>query len=220
MSLLALALVALAACGGGESKEPLTLAQRVVAEEDAPGSKPDPVEKRQQTTDFDEFIIGLSDFAVDPNKEEMTEVFRGAGFRGAIADTRFFGEKHSRSAPHISSSAIQLESEEGAASALEWAHADSLKPCPRTCAVKISEFDVRGIPGAQGVRRSASAEDIEAVGREDDVPFDSYQVLFTDGPFVYTVDAHGPPGSVTEEQAVEIATALHDRVEGAPPPST
>ena len=46
MPLLALsAVLALAGCGGGESTEPLALAQRVVLEEDAPGSKPDPVEK-------------------------------------------------------------------------------------------------------------------------------------------------------------------------------
>lgn len=219
MTLLASVLFALAACGGDESKEPLTLSERVVAEEDAPGSKPDPVEKRQQTADFDEFISALEELAVDPNKEEMSEVFREAGFEAAIADTRFYGETHSMTSPHISSSAIQLQSEEGAGNALEWLHADSLKPCPETCAVQISEFDVDGIPDARGVRRSQSAEDIETVGREDDVPFESYQVLFTDGPFVYTVDVHGPPGSVSEEQAVEIATAFHGRIEGAPPTS-
>ena len=216
--LLALsAVLVLAGCGGGESKEPLTLAQRVVLEEDAPGSKPDPVEKGQQTADFDEFIDALSELAIDPDRETMTEVFREAGFQEAIANARFFGETHSRTAPHIFSTAIQLQSAEGAAKALEWLHADSLKPCPKTCAVQISEFEVDGIPDARGVRRSQSAEDIEAVGRKDDLPFDSYEVLFSDGPFVYTVDVHGPPGSVTEEQVQEIASALHSRVEGAPP---
>jgi hypothetical protein len=216
--LLALsAVLVLAGCGGGESKEPLTLAQRVVLEEDAPGSKPDPVEKGQQTADFDEFIDALSELAIDPDRETMTGVFREAGFQEAIADARFFGETHSRTSPHIFSTAIQLQSAEGAAKALEWLHADSLKPCPKTCAVQISEFEVDGIPDARGVRRSQSAEDIEAVGRKDDLPFDSYEVLFSDGPFVYTVDVHGPPGSVTEEQVQEIASALHSRVEGAPP---
>ena len=66
MTLLALVLLALAACGGDESKEPLTLSERVVAEEDAPGSKPDPVEKRQQTAEFDVFIDALSERAIDP----------------------------------------------------------------------------------------------------------------------------------------------------------
>ena len=219
MTLFALVLLGLAACGGDESKEPLALSERVVAEEDAPGSKPDPVEKRQQTADFDEFIDALHELAVDPSTEEMSEVFREAGFQAAIVDTRYFGETHISAAAHVTSSTIQLESEEGAVSALEWLHADSLKPCPETCAVQISEFDVGGIPDARGVRRSQSAEDIEAVGRENDRPFDSYEVLFTDGPFVYIVDVHGPPGSVTEEQALEIASDFHGRVEGTPPAS-
>jgi hypothetical protein len=216
--LAALVLVVLAACGGDDSKEPMTLSQRVVSQEDAPGSKADPVEKRQQTADFEEFIDALGELTIDPDTETMTDLFRGAGFQEAIADTRFYGETHRRTAPHIFSTVIQLQSEDGAAKALEWLHEDSLKPCPETCAVRISEFEVDGIADARGVRRTQSAEDIEAVGRENDVPFDSYQVLFTDGPFVYTVDVHGPPGSVTEQQAEEIATALHSRVEGAPPP--
>jgi hypothetical protein len=217
MSLLALlALTLLAACGGGDGNEPLTLEQRVVAEEDAPGSKPDPVETRQQTAEFDVFIDALSERAIDPNKDEMTELFGEAGFQAAIADTRYFGETHIGASSHIFSSVIQLDSEAGAANALQWVHEDRLKPCPKTCAVQISEFEVDGIPDAQGVRRSQSAEDIEAVGREGDMPFEAYEVLFSDGPFVYTVDVHGPPGSVTEEQVEAIASALHSRVEGAP----
>ena len=85
----------------------------MVTAEDAPGSKPDPVETRQSTVDFDEFIVALGDLAVDPDTEEMTDVFTEAGFEGAVIDTRFFGETHSPEAPHIVSSVIQLQSEEG-----------------------------------------------------------------------------------------------------------
>ena len=213
--LVGLALVTSSACGGGDDAapaEPAGLEQRVVTAEDAPGSKADPVEKRQMTADFEEFIDALGELAVDPDTEEMTDVFREAGFVGAIVDTRFFGETHSRNSPHINSSVIQLQSEEGAASALEWIEADSMKPCPETCAVQISELDVEGLPDAWGVHRSQSAEDIEAVGREGDRPFDSYGIGFTDGSFVYTLDLHGPPGSVSEEQALDIAHALHQRI--------
>ena len=213
--LVALAVITLVACGGedeAETAEPAPLAQRVVTEEDAPGSKPDPVETRQTTDDFDEFIRVLGELAVDPDNEEMTAVFMDAGFEGAIIDTRFFGETHSQSSPHIGSSVIQLQSEEGATSALDWLEADKMKPCPKTCAVQISEFDVDDIPDARGVHASASAEDIEAVGNADERPFDAYWVGYTDGSFVYTVDLFGPPGSVSEQQALDIATALHHRV--------
>ena len=81
--LVVLALITLVACGGeddAETAEPAPLAQRVLTEEDAPGSKPDPVETRQTTDDFDEFIRVLGELAVDPDMEEMTAVFMDAGF--------------------------------------------------------------------------------------------------------------------------------------------
>ena len=211
----ALLLITLVGCGGeddAETAESAPLEQRVLVESDAAGTKPDPVETRQTTVDFDEFIDVLGNVAVDPDTDEMTDVFTEAGFQGAILDTRFYGETHARTAPHVNSSVIELDSEQGAQDALAWIVADDMKPCPNTCAVQISEFEVEGIPDARGVRRSASAEDIEAVGTEEDMPFESYRIDFADGSFVHTIDLHGPPGSVSEDQAIEIATALHHRV--------
>jgi hypothetical protein len=84
-----------------------------------------------------------------------------------------------------------------------------------SCAVDRSSFDADDIDEARGVRRIATAEDIERLGTSDEVPFESYWVGFTDGAFVYTVDLFGPPGSVSEEQAQEIVSAYHDRLTGA-----
>ena len=81
-----------------------------------------------------------------------------------------------------------------------------------SCAVQISTFDVDDIADARGVHRIATAEDIERVGTEDQQPFDSYLVGFTNGAFVYTVDLRGPPGSVSENQALDIASAYYDRL--------
>jgi hypothetical protein len=164
------------------------------------------------SVDFDEFIASLSEIAVDPDKDEMTMVFQEAGFEGAGVDARFFGKTHAQDVPHVFSSFIELESADGATSALEWLETDSRKPCPMSCAVQISTFDVDDIADARAVHRIATAEDIESFGTEDQVPFDSYWVGFTDGAFVYTVDLHGPPGSVSEEQALDIAGAYYDRL--------
>ena len=145
----------------------------------------------------------------------MTTVFQEAGFKGAGVDTRFYGETHTPGAsPHVFSSFIELESEDGATSALDWLETDSKKPCPMSCAVQISSFDVDDIEDARGVHRLTTAEDIERLGTEDQRPFDSYWVGFTNGAFVYTVDLLGPPGSVSEEQALEIASAYYDRLTG------
>jgi hypothetical protein len=210
--LVPLTAVAFVACGGGDDA-PVPLAQRFPTTADAPGSKPDPVEKGETTVDLDEFVVAFSEAVIDPDQEEMTTVFEDAGFKGGGLDVRFFADTHSPTAPHLFSWFIELDSEDGAMSTLDWLEADSMKPCPHSCAAVISSFDVDGIPDARGVHRIATAEDIEAAGTEDEQPSDSYWVGFTIDSFVYTMELHGPPGgSVSEEQAQEIASAYHDRL--------
>ena len=179
------------------------------AAEDAPGSKPDPVEKRETTTDFDTFISTLSDASVEPNRDEITTLFKDAGFKSAGRDARFFGETHSpETSMHVFSSFIEVASEDGATSALDWLEADEMKPCPMSCAVERSSFEVDDIPGARGVHRIATAEDIERVGTSDERPQDDYWIGFAIGPIVYTMVLHGQAvPTVSEEQAQQIATA-------------
>jgi hypothetical protein len=214
----AFAAVALAGCAGGDDDEtaaPLPVAQRFVSAEDAPGTKPDPVEEGQTTTDLDEFIGAAGEILIDPDEGEMSTLFEDAGFKQAGADVRFFGETHSRTAPHVVSTFTEVASEDGAASGLDFYETDTKKPCPMSCATKISTFDVDDIDGARGVHRIATAEDVERLGNEDEQPFESYWIGFTDGDVVYTMDLHGRPGSVTEEQAQDIARAYYDRLTGS-----
>ena len=212
-------MITLAACGGSddETAAPLPVAQRFVTAEDAPGSKPDPVEKRQTTTDFDHFIPALSDSSIDPDRDEMTTVFKEAGFKSAGVDARFFGQTHSpETSVHVFSSFIEVGSEDGATSALDWLETDQMKPCPMSCAVQRSSFEVDDIPDARGVHRVATAEDIERVGTNDEQPQDDYWIGFTKGPIVYTMVLHGHavPGTVSEDQAQQIASAYYDRLTG------
>jgi hypothetical protein len=213
--LVPLTAVALVACSGGDDDEaaaPVPLAQRFLTAADAPGTKPDPVEKRQTTVDLDEFIATFSPALVDPDREEMTTIFQEAGVKWAGLDARFFGETHRPHAPHLFGSIVELQSEDGARSVLDWLEADSMKPCPESCAVQISNFDVDDIPDARGVHRIATAEDIEKFGAEDEQPSDGYWVGFTEGSIVYAVELQGRPGSVSEEQAQKIASAYYDRL--------
>ena len=212
--LVPLTAVAFVACSGGDDA-PVPLAQRFPTAADAPGTKPDPVEKGETTADLDEFIVAFKPALIDPDEEEMTTVFQEAGLEGAGLDVRFFGDTHSPSAPHLFSWFIELDSEDGARSALDWIEADSMKPCPRSCADRISSFDVDGIPDARGVHRIATTEDIEAAGTEGQIPSESYRVGFTVGSIVYAVDLSGAPGSVSEEQVQGIVSAYHDRLTGS-----
>ena len=170
---------------------------------------------RQTTEDFDTFISALSDSSIDPDTDEMTTLFKDAGFKSAGEDARFFGQTHSpETSVHVFSSFIEVGSADGATSALDWLETDQMKPCPMSCAVQRSSFQVDGIPDARGVHRVATAEDIERVGRSDEQPQDDYWIGFTNGPIVYTMVLHGHavPGTVSEDQAQEIATAYYDRL--------
>jgi hypothetical protein len=216
--LVAVTVMTLVSCGGGgdsQNTAPAPVAQRFVTAEDAPGSKPDPVEKRQTTTDFDTFISALSDMSVDPDKEELTTLFKDAGFESAGQDARFFGETHSpETSVHVFSSFIETGSDDGATKALDWLETDQMKPCAMSCAVQRSSFDVDDIPDAQGVHRIATAEDIQRVGTTDERPQDDYWIGFTVGPVVYQMVLHGHavPGTVSEDQARQIAKAYYDRL--------
>ena len=147
--------------------------------------------------------------------EEMTAVFQEADFTRAGVDFRFFGETHSPDAPHLISWFIELDSEDGARSALDWLEADVMKPCPHSCATRVSSFDVESIGDARSVRRIATAEDIEAAGTEEEVP----QRELLGGVHDRFGHLHRrpawTPGSVSEAQVLEIAGAYHDRLKGA-----
>lgn len=151
--LLVVVLTTIACTSGNDPAPPVPLDQRFPTAEDAPGSRPDPDEQGQTTSDFDEFIAELTHAVIDPDEAEMTTVFEQAGFSRAGLDVRFFGETHASSAPHLFSWFIDLESEDGVTSALDWLATDATKPCPMSCATQVSEFSVDGIPGVRGVHR-------------------------------------------------------------------
>jgi hypothetical protein len=212
--LLSVATLALTACGGSdEAAAPVPVTDRFVSAADAPDSKPDPMERRETTSDFAIFVPALSERSIDADRDEVMEVFED--FVSAGADTRFFGETHvPETSPHLYSTFTELESDDGVSGALEWMEADQLKPCPMSCAVQRRSF-VADVPDSRGVHRVATAADIERVGVPEQHPEEGYWIGFTVGPIVYTVELHGPPGSVSEEQLEEIVTTYYERLTAA-----
>ena len=213
------ALMGIAACGGDDAA-PLTLEQRVPSETDAPGSEPDPVETPRTAVALDELVTIMEDQLITATDEEASRIGED-GFVSAILDGRFFpsepGGEHNGDLPHVFTLVTQFDSEAGATDAVDLLHTDALEPCPETCAFDTTEFDVDGIPNAQGIQRIATQESLDAVG-DAGPPRAIYTILFADGPFAYNVRLLGPPDEVSEQQAEEIATKLYERVEGAPPP--
>ena len=215
------AVLGVAACGGGDEADPLTLEQRFIQPGDAPGYAPDPVEGGKHTWgNVEQFVDQTHDWLFSATIAEAEEFLTEAGFVRAIGGTRFLpgsdGE-HSPGDPHLIVGVLQFESEEGARDAVDWYHDDGARPCPRKCAVAISEFEVDGISDAKGVRRVVTAERLRQTGEEGE-PMDAYDIRFADGPFAYLVGTDGPPGDATTEAATEaIANRIEDRVKGAPP---
>jgi hypothetical protein len=218
-----LAAIGLAACGGGSgeatSTGPLALDQRVPNEDDAPGSRPDPVETTQTASTPGEFAERMGDAFINPTKQEQKE-FQTLGFVGAIHDTRFFPSEpaagHSKDDAHIFSLVVQFETPDAAKRMADFFHTDALRPCPESCAFSATEFDVGDIPDATGVRRYASEADVQAAGTGKERPYDSYSIFFPEGNFAYDIQYGGPPGTTSQDKAEEIAKALYDRVKGAP----
>lgn len=158
-----------------------SLVPRALTEADAPGSKLDPVEGQQETSDLDTFSEAASERLI-ASKDEVESFFQGIGFVSALSTTRFYGAQHEPNAPHVFADVVQVGSDDDAEKARDWLHEEALKPCPHSCAVEFAEFDVEGIPGAKGAHRSASEADIEALGNSEDKPFDGYTIDFADGP--------------------------------------
>jgi hypothetical protein len=219
VAIAVLAATSLVACGGNEKGTPLTLEQRVLRESDAPRSLEDPIEVRLTAANLDEFTAWRNEEYVRAAYIEPSKL-KKAGFVAAAHETRFFpktpGGPHTRDAPHVRTLVIQFTSEDGATTGASLVYTNDLKPCPGQCAVQIEEFEPSGVPDAKGARHFIPAKRLEETGGED-VPFDSYTVTFTDGPFVYQVDGFAPPGKISKEQIEEIADTVYERVKGAPP---
>lgn len=195
---------------GGDDTEPLTLEQRLPAVAELPGYEADgePDEYRDPAA----FAGAIEDSLVEASIEEAEEAVREAGFVRAIGQE--FSNKSDQNAG-LYAVVLEFDSEDGAQEASEWRLADIRKPCPRKCIVRISEFDVDDVSGSTpGIRRTVTEERLEATGEEGE-PFDSYEVGFLDGPIAYDLRTFGPPGSVTESEAVEALERLYERVKDA-----
>jgi hypothetical protein len=155
------------------------------------------------------FVDQIKDSLVRTTPSEAEETLSDAGFAGAV-DREY--EAHGAAAVSV---AMQLRDSDAATSVLEWSNNDALSPCPRECNVDISAFDVKGIPGARGVKR---LREKDAQGAGPSNPFESYEISFVDGQVLYALRTEGDPGTGDRNALVHAAKRLYARVEGRPLP--
>ena len=198
---------ALLLAGRGEQVKPLELSGRVWESGEAPAvARPG---KRQATSDVATFVDQIKDSLVRATPGDAVKVLSDAGFKGAVA------REYEADGAGAVSVAMQLRDSDAAMSVLEWSNHDALSPCPGECNVDITAFDVKGIPGARGVKR---LREQGAQGAGPDAPFESYEVSFADGRFLYVLRTEGDPGTIGRGGLVHAAKRLYDRVEGRPLP--
>ncbi len=114
----------------------------------------------------------------------------------------------------VASTVIQAGSSAKARRIAAWSSFDGLQPCRTTCDVRIEPFDVSGIPGAKGVRRFRD----RVVAKES--LFESYDIVYADGPFVYDIFTLGPKlGTFNKSELIAAARRQYDRVKGSGPPA-
>ena len=211
--LAATVLAVLAGCGGttpaAERQPALPLSERTLENGELPQfaltSSPAPL-------DLDGFVELAKDSFVRITPEGAVRELTADGFTSAMVAVHLSDKTEAA----IASTVVQLGSPEQAKKAMSWAYADSTSPCPNVCNIAIEPFDVPGIPGAKGIKRSRAGN---SDGAGPETPFETYEVQFVDGLFLYDLLTIGTkPGEVSQDVMIEAVRTLYARVAGSPPP--
>lgn len=148
-----------------------------------------------------------SSFVVATDASARKELTRD-GFRQATIEV-FPGSKPK--APLVASTVIWVGSPTQAQRVVDWSNNDSLQPCPENCTAAWNPVKVSGIPGAKGAYRHNRRVGVR--------PFESYDIAFADGPFVYDLFVSAStPGTFNQRDLLNAVKAQYKRVKGAPLP--
>ena len=207
LAIAASALLVVAGCGSGSKHAVggLPLWQRVIQGGELSGY--DPQIQPPAILNLPQFIEQARPAFIRITAAGAQKELTADGFRMATIENLLNGAKN---APRIASTVIWVGSHAQAQRVVDWSGDDSLKECLLTCNAAFNAVKVSGIPGARGAHR-ANLGDVK--------PFESYNILFADGSFVYDLFVLTPkPGAVTEKDLIAAAKAQYKRVKGAPLP--
>ena len=213
--ILALAVIALGACGGdddeGESEvsgaelnSSLPTAGDLELDE---GGKADLFLRRE--TDWDDagdllvrdlFIPG----STDPS--ELGAAIEDAGFQSAVG--RDFGGKDL----NVRIFAFQFDSEEGALEARDLLHDEDLKsPCPDACIVTPIEYELDDVPDSAAVHHVPTGGDLPP-GQS---PVEAHHAEFVIGPQLYVLQVDGKPSPTFSADFDKLMGTVYESASGA-----
>jgi len=200
-------LVVVAGCGSGSKHivAGLPLWQRVLQGGELSGY--DPQIQPPKILDLAQFIPQAEPAFIRITDANARRELTADGFKNATIESFPNG---AGDAPMVASTVILVGSHAQAQRVVNWDGKDSLQPCPKTCNASFEDVKVSGIPGARGAHR------FNLPGTK---PFEAYNILYADGPFVYDLFVLGPKqGVVKEKDLIDAAKAQYKRVKGAPLP--
>jgi hypothetical protein len=207
--ILAMAVIALGACGGddddsGGDVSLRELRSHLPAAADL-GLKEQHEPKWHNATDL--LVQGLViPEATSPG--ELGTTIEDAGFQGAVGSEL----ADSRHELNVRISAAQFDSEEGALEARNILHEEDLKqPCRAVCAVAPREYELDEIPGHAAVHHAPVRVKLPP-GLS---PVEAYHAEFVIGPQLYVVQADGPPSSTFGPKFDRVMQTVYEAATGS-----
>jgi hypothetical protein len=198
--ILALAAIALGACGGddddGEGDVPAADLSSTLPTADALGLDEGTESEWDEATDITHFLIvgGATD------QDELGATIEDAGFEEAVS------MELGRAGLNVRILAAQFDSEEGALEARDILHEEDLKsPCPDKCVVTPLEYELDDVPDSVAVHH---------VPNEDDGPVEAHHAEFVIGSILYVVQVDGKPSPAFSADFDELMGTLYESASG------
>ena len=203
---LALAVIALGACGGDDDE-----GEGEVSVAELSGSLPTAgdlgLDERQEleSDEAADVFAGRLVIGGDTDPSELGAAIEDAGFQGATG--RDLGGQDL----NVRIRAIQFDSEEGALEARDLLHDEDLKsPCTQACIVTPLEYELDDVPDSAAVHHVPTRGDLPPGS-----PVEAHHAEFVIGPRLYVVQVDGRPSSTFSADFDELMGTVYGSASSA-----
>lgn len=189
-----------AGCGGDDETSPASLKAQLVPASQLRLKVEEPFE---WDNPIDFMVDGFLLPAQTRHSDAIEEV-DDAGFDAGYGEV----QSPEGGGPGFHIDVVKFDSDDGAAEIRDYLHKqDLLQPCYAACTVNPEPLEVKGIPNAKGVRQvPLKGKSPPGAGP----PFERFVVEFTIGPYLYIVDAGGPPGAMPPARFLRGAKTVYE----------
>lgn len=204
--ILALAVIALGACGGDDDEGSDVSYAELSSSLPAAGDLG--LDDRGKS-DWDEAAdlldVGLV-IGAATKPEKLGAAIEDAGFQGAVS------RELERRGLNVRISAVQFDSEEGALKARDLLHEEDLKqPCAEACVVAPREYELEDVPDSAAVHHVPTRGNPLPGGSK----VEAHHAEFVIGPRLYVVQVDGRPSSTFSADFDKLMRTVHGSASSA-----